>query len=336
MKKTNWGIVFLSLVLAFATTGISSSQKVCAGFLPENDMKIPVGDHSHIGMRGNGGVTEGQYNAIMDRIQSLYGPVVQQKGGTLVINRLWSDSTVNSSAEEQGNQWIINMFGGIARHPDVTIEGEALIACHEMGHHLGGAPKESSFFGSSWATDEGGADYFATLKCLRNYFAQDDNASIIAASQIDPLAEKNCDAQYSNKVDQDICKRISLAGESVSYLFQDLNKDNAKPNYSTPDSTQVSQTNDDHPATQCRMDTYFAGSLCSVPVSNDLSDTDFKVGSCVQGTDTLGWRPRCWFSPTSAGGGGGGGGGGGSCPIGDQSMCDQLCQFSPSLPFCKH
>jgi thermitase len=27
--------------------------------------------------------------------------------------------------------------------------------------------------------------------------------------------------------------------------------------------------------------------------------------------------------------------GDGSCPIGDQSMCDIICQIKPDLPFCK-
>jgi hypothetical protein len=131
--------------------------------------------------------------------------------------------------------------------------------------------------------------------------------------------------------------RISLAGQSVAYLFQDLSKDKSKPSFSTPDTTQVSQTNDDHPATQCRMDTYFQGSLCTVAVSVPNSDTDFKAGSCVEGVDQMGFRPRCWFSPDSTGGGGGGGGGGDTtCPFGDQSICDQLCQLSPDMPFCKH
>lgn len=42
--------------------------------------------------------------------------------------------------------------------------------------------------------------------------------------------------------------------------------------------------------------------------------------------------------PTDSGGGGGGEepppGGGGDCPIGDQSLCDIICQVKPDLPFC--
>jgi len=320
------------LFLGFTQASAATSKKLCKGFLPPNDLQIPVGDRSHHGITAGPGVTEQQYNQIMDRIESLYSDEVQKKGGKLVINRLWSDATVNSSAEEQGGQWIINMYGGIARHPDTTVEGEALIACHEMGHHLGGAPKENSIFGGAWATDEGGADYFATLKCLRRFFAQDDNAAIVAKATIDALVQTRCNSQFASAADKNICLRISLSGESVAYLFQDLGKEPTPPQFSTPDTSEVSKTNDDHPATQCRMDTYFNGSVCAVAASVPNSNTDFKVGTCVQGTDTLGFRPRCWFNPDS---GGGGGGGSGTCPLGDQSVCDAICKAYPTLPFCK-
>jgi hypothetical protein len=317
-------------------SGVASTQKICEGFVPANDMKIPVGDRSHFGMRNNGGITEAQYNDIMDRIQALYADVIKQRGGTLVINRLWTDSTVNSSAEQKGTSWVINMYGGIARHPDVTYEGEALIACHEMGHHLGGAPKISSIFGGAWATNEGGADYFASLKCLRLLFEKDDNAAIVAATTIDPLAKSQCEAQFKTTPELNLCLRISKSAESVAFLFQDLSKETKRPAFSTPDTTQVARTNDDHPATQCRMDTYFGGSLCPVAVTAALSDTDFKAGSCVQGTDAIGFRSRCWFNPDAATTEPGNpGGGDGSCPLGDQSICDQLCQQIPTLPFCK-
>ena len=332
-----------ALVLLLGMSG-TETHKLCEGFLPANTMKIPVGDHSVVGLLDKG-ITEAQYTEVMDRIENLYTNVVKTRGGRLVVNRLWDDSTVNSSAEQQGSDWIINMYGGIARHPDTTFEGEALIACHEMGHHLGGAPKMKSVFGGGWATNEGGADYFATLKCLREFFAKDDNAAIVAAVKIDPTVKTQCEAQFTDASEQALCKRISLSGESVAYLFQDLSRDTTRPQFSTPDKKEVSKTNDEHPATQCRMDTYFAGSVCQVALSQPQSDSDFKVGSCVQGTDSLGWRPRCWFSPTTTGGGGGGGGDdgggggggddGGNCPLGSPSLCDMACKLKPSLPFCK-
>jgi Zn-dependent protease with chaperone function len=54
------------------------------------------------------------------------------------------------------------MFGGLARDPLVTKDGFSAVICHEIGHHIAGAPRK----GFSWASNEGQADYFATTKCL--------------------------------------------------------------------------------------------------------------------------------------------------------------------------
>jgi hypothetical protein len=331
-------VLALGALIAAATTTMSEPKQLCDGFLPPNNMKIPVGDKSIKGFTGGNGITEAQFNEIMDRIQAQLGDVVKAKGGTLVINRLWDDATVNASAQQQGNQWIINMYGGLARHPDINYEGMALVACHEMGHHLGGAPKINQVFGGAWATNEGGADYFATLKCLRGFFGNDDNGAIVAKANIDPLAKSGCMQQFKTTAEQDLCMRTSIAGDSVAYVFMDLRKETTKPRIDTPDKTEVDQMDDNHPATQCRMDTYYAGIFCPVAASMPNSDTDYKAGSCVQGVDPIGYRPRCWFQPNSANGGGGGGGGGGgngTCPFGDKSICDQICQIDPSQDFCK-
>lgn len=325
--------LFIASVIAIGSVSGAQSKSVCEGFIPPNDMKIPVGDKSVKGVRNNGGLTEAQFNSIMDRIQVMYGDMLKQKGKTLVINRLWNDATVNASAQQQGNNYIINMYGGLARHPDIILEGMALVACHEMGHHLGGAPKINQIFGGAWATNEGGADYFSTLKCLRVFFENDDNAGIVSQNTIDATAKAKCMSQFTSQKEQDLCMRISMAAESSAYFFQAAKKEPTRPKFDTPDMSKVNKTNDDHPATQCRMDTYFAGAICNKPVSDQLSDSDFKAGSCVEGVDAIGFRSRCWFQPES--GGGGGGGGGGECPLGDPELCKLMCQLDPSQPYCQ-
>jgi len=295
------GLAALAFVAAAALTVKAASPKeLCEGFLPPNNMKIPVGAKirsNFFDAKVGGGITQDQFNRVMDRVQKLYGPVVAQEGGTLVINRKWDDPTVNASAEEMGSQWVLNMYGGLARHQETTEEGMALVACHELGHHLGGAPKIAGWFGDDWATNEGGADYFATLKCLRNYFAEDDNATIVASANLDPFAVARCESQFSQRQDQLLCERTLMATNSVSRLFMDLHQDPAPPQFSTPDKSVVAQMDDNHPATQCRMDTYFNGATCHVDKSVGNSRTDYHQGSCVQGTDEFGWRPLCWFKP---------------------------------------
>ncbi|MGZ3770425.1 MAG: hypothetical protein ACXVCP_12845 [Bdellovibrio sp.] len=291
MFKSALAVVALVATLGFAhKTAEVSSQTLCAGFLPENNMKIPVG------LFTLGGITEQQFNDVLDRLEKIYADDIAAKGDTLKINRLWTNATVNANATRSGNTEVLNMYGGLARHQATTVEGFALVACHEFGHHNGGAPKLGGFNGN-WATNEGGADYFATLKCLRRFFAEDDNAAILKDLDLDPTAVAGCNGQFSNEQDRLICLRTSLAGQSVANLFQSLRKETTPPTFGTPDHSEVSQMYDNHPQTQCRLDTYFAGMLCPVSESAQVSNTDYKVGTCYSPRDAVGFRPRCWFFP---------------------------------------
>ena len=162
----------LTLIIALVTV-ISQASFACdlhgkTGILPENNLNIPVG-LKFVG----GGITEAQFNRVIDRISKLYTPVVSRLGGTLSIKRNWNDGTVNAYASRSGKTWNVAMFGGLARHETVTEDGFALVVCHELGHHIGGAPKKVSYYSNSWASNEGQADYFANLKCLRKTFFKD-------------------------------------------------------------------------------------------------------------------------------------------------------------------
>jgi hypothetical protein len=115
------------------------------------------------GVGFTGGISQKTFDAVIDAALKIYTPIFASKGATFVVARLWDDETVNAYAEQNGTEWKVSMFGGLARHPETTPDGFAEVICHEIGHHLGGAPKYS---GMDWAAVEGQADYFATLKCM--------------------------------------------------------------------------------------------------------------------------------------------------------------------------
>ena len=48
------------------------------------------------------------------------------------------------------NKWVVAMFGGLARRPEVTKDAFQFVVCHEVGHHLAGWP-----FAYDWASNEG-------------------------------------------------------------------------------------------------------------------------------------------------------------------------------------
>lgn len=274
------------------STSVSGERQLCEGFVPENNLWISANTKNVTG------ITEEQFNAVIDKLEQMYAPVLAEKGGTLSVQRNWSNGTVNAYASRSGSTWIVSMFGGLARHATITEDGFALVMCHELGHHIGGAPKYTDWWGTpDWASNEGQSDYFASLKCLRNYFADQDNWAYLEGKEIEPVVLEKCQAQHPDSEMQAICARMALAGQSVSYLFQALRKEPNAPLFATPDQRQVSKTSHSHPGTQCRMDTYFQGALCSVDASEEVDQANRMTGTCNEDLHTEGLRPRCWFSP---------------------------------------
>lgn len=278
--------VGLAMTASFAGAA-SSSADARTSFLPENNLKIPI----HKDGTG-GGLTEAQFNQVLDKVEGIYSPIIAKLGGQLKIERNWTDDTVNAYAQRIGSVYSVSMFGGLARESAVTQDGFALVVCHELGHHLGGAPK------SGWATNEGGADYFGALKCLRRVFHSPGSSVFTRMESNDAVAQKACDASFKSASDRTVCLRSAAAGVSLGTLLNILGGGQVTPKLDTPDPSVVSQTDDSHPEAQCRLDTYFQASLCPAKWTADMSDTDANVGACTRSKGyTVGLRPLCWYKP---------------------------------------
>lgn len=269
--------LILSLFLMFSASSMAKS------FLPENNLNIPVGD------KAAGGITEKEFNDVISKVEAVYKPLVVSRGKELVFQRNWADGTVNAYASQRGNQWIVAMFGGLARSKEVTVEGFALVVCHEIGHHLGGAPFWAN---NTWAAAEGQADYYSTLKCFKRAFGKEN----VKLANVLPEVTEKCEKIWKNSEELALCEREISGGLSLASLLADLGGDNV-PTLATPDTSVVTKTIiNGYPGTQCRLDQYVAGALCNVDEDIDTSATDEKVGTCMKG---LGARTSCWYAPKS-------------------------------------
>lgn len=229
---------------------------------PSNNLRIPV--------EQNTGISEEVFKRVLSEVQATYDPIVSTSGKKLVLKNKWSDDTVNSDTIEHGNTWTINAYGGLARYKGMDADAYMLVLCHEMGHHLGGYPKYQEIFKMSWASNEGEADYFATLKCFRQMTLKDNANSR---------------------------KRAIAAGFKLADILRDLD-DEPAISLDTPDKTEVAETNDEHPGAQCRLDTYYAGVICTAALQTPLSDSDPKIGACSEEAgEVIGVRPHCWYKP---------------------------------------
>lgn len=282
-------ILVSAVLVVFAALSFNPRAVVLEeGFLPDNNLKIPMGSLE------DKGISEAQFNAVMDRAEAVYGPEIASRGGKLVLRRLWTNDTVNASAQRSGQNYILNMYGGLARHEAITQDGMALVVCHELGHHIGGAPKYGG--GSDWASNEGQADYFANLKCLRRLFSGEGASFTGPKGGDDAAAKEACARSFKSASDQALCVRGSMAGMSVTSLFRALRNETVIPRFDTPDPAVVSRTYDGHPGSQCRLDTYFAGSVCGRAVGEAVDETDPAKGTCTRAEGlTEGVRPLCWY-----------------------------------------
>ena len=284
----NFKLVGMLGLVGLMIAGAGQTRQLCDGLVEKNDLNIPVGS------KDAGGMTQDEFNKILDRVETKYKATVAAHGGNLVMERAWDDGTVNAYANQSGGDWIVHMYGGLARHPAITGDGLMLAACHELGHHLGGAPKINNYF-SSWASNEGQADYFANLKCFRQIVENDNNEAIVNGLNVPDAVKKGCTQQYSDYKAQLVCEREAMAGFSVAKLFQVLRKEGTEPGFTTPDANIVTEMFDAHPGTQCRLDTYYNGALCNAPYATDVSNTDVMQGTCEHQDFQPGGRPRCWF-----------------------------------------
>ncbi len=85
-------IIFTLLLSLLINPSIACNLDGTGGIVEENDINIPV-DALRVG-----GLTEAQFNAVIEKTEAIYAPVVTNLGATLVVNRKWTDGTANANA----------------------------------------------------------------------------------------------------------------------------------------------------------------------------------------------------------------------------------------------
>lgn len=314
MKVLASAVVMLATVAAYAAPNIPQPMRRGFEFYnanPEIKWSLPPNRlhmFDQVGKPSN--ITEQQFNDIIDGVVKYFEPIVKAHGAKLQAEKAWNDSTVNASAYQSGGTWYLNMYGGLARRPEVTPDGFALVVCHELGHHLGGYTFSSGY---AWAANEGQSDYFATLECAKVIWGRDFRGNeMFRRFRAPTIVESKCaEAWPGNTNAQGWCQRASAAGYSLATLLAALGGEK-QPMFETPDQSVVSRTNNEHPKAQCRLDTYFAGALCTkafdintIPARNhprgqtsaEAEQEAMKYSCFAKEGFKLGTRPLCWFKP---------------------------------------
>lgn len=231
------------------------------GSYPENDL-----DKEDFVNSFTASISEYDFRRTIDQVVNYYRPIVQSRGAQLNVEYNWADSTVNAYADKQEGIWTISMFGGMARRPEITLDGFMTVVCHEMGHLLGGFP----FYSNEDLAAEGQADFWATQACAKRVWGGGGPA---------------------------VKARAVAASRSISNLLATL-EGSSYPSPDRKDPSVVLYTQDTHPRAQCRLDTYLAGIACNQVFPLDAyPKTQFQAYSTSCLGLQKGARPRCWFAP---------------------------------------
>ena len=280
-------LLVLALIVVFI---LHLTVNANASLVPD-DVKIRIPKTSVI----KSDITEKRFNEVIERVESVYKPIISKKFGILIIQKRWNIDVVNAFAARVGPLYSVTIEGGLGRHPIMNEDGLTAVVCHELGHHLGGAPKNKIIV-NRWSSVEGQSDYFASYKCLRRMFENDDNELIISEIDVDQEVTSFCSAVYSTSKRISLCERISMASKTVALMLASFKDEEIS--FSTPDRTVVDETFLKHPKAQCRMDTYLQGALCDRPLDTKISKKNKHKGFCSRKDDfEIGVRPLCWFRP---------------------------------------
>ena len=243
-------------------------------------------------------VSEQNFFEIIQRLHKIYSPDIEKKSGLkFLMIADWKSTTVNIYANRLVDAWIVSVNGGFARTYGMTDDSFALAVCHEIGHHLGGAPR--TFLHARWPAAEGQADYFATSKCLKRYYAdlESEEAYVINKYSVPNKILEDCRGIYKNQEDFKICVRSQMATIDFAQFLNSFPDVRTLATFEAKDPKVVKGTNtNDYPKDQCRIDTLYQGSLCDIHSSVATSDSDAKLGHCNDESKP-GTRPRCWYKP---------------------------------------
>lgn len=248
-------LALLPFCVLFVSCGSAEGN---SKFLPENELWR----EDCVACEANT-MTEAIFNKIVDAGRKAYASKAANNNEQLIINARWTDATVNADCSRYNGRVTVNMYGGLARRREISIEGFALVLGHELSHAYGGAPYYPN---SQKMSGEGQSDYVSakTAYGLIAPYASDLRQTIPVAAFVANACKNKKSLAYTD------CVHTLEGGKTLGALLAVLSGEPV-PRYETPDTSVVSKTETSYPNTvQCRVDSYLAGVLNKA-------------------------RPSCWF-----------------------------------------
>lgn len=241
-----------------------------------------------------GKVSRDDLNLLSQQFIEVIGKRKELQSYSLQIEFLEGRTSINATFHYRKPNINLLFYQGLLDHEDLKPSVFLSVACHELGHIIGGAPKYDLAW-NSYVGYEGQSDYFVSLKCLRwlleDSFFQKYLLQYQTQSQ-DPFVIQQCQEQFKSEDQIKVCRMSAQAGLEFIQFFENVKEEDFYSSFGTPDSLVAGGTYGIHPDFQCRLDTFLAGALCRQGHDREVSDMDPFQGTCKEGP---GARPQCWF-----------------------------------------
>ncbi|MNJ99913.1 hypothetical protein D3C87_176940 [compost metagenome] len=212
-------------------------------------------------------IKEADYRRILAEFQAKYiGPVYQETGKPLIAPNSWSNPYFAGAAvvDEQMAQLIL--WGGLARAPGATSAVVATVLCHELGHIVGGEPRQSAPL-PEWSSSEGQSDFYAATVCLPEYLKAHPELKIPLDAEVKELCK-----------DDKTCGAIAQTGlDFIRFLQRYSYRDFKAVSVLAEESPSPELIRNRYPTDQCRLDNFVKAALC------------VSSGTTCE-------PPACWFS----------------------------------------
>lgn len=221
-------------------------------------------------------ITRDSFSLIVARVYAINAPAFVKQGLVVELGLDWQMPYLTAFVKELGApRYSLNFWGGLARVPGMNEEAWALVACHEAGHLIGGAPY-SRLNWNPWSSAEGQCDYFAASECIKRYRR---------TYQLQVPINSSCAQSFDNEEAILDCSFTMKAAEGFAKMLEYLTQYREHFQVETPDPLVVSETNyNSYPSSQCRVDTIVAGAFCELIEGSASCESEASK------------RPACWYA----------------------------------------
>jgi hypothetical protein len=247
--------------------------------------------------RNNSPELEHSFNETIDEVFEIFSPIFKSMDKIVKVKKDWLNQRQNAyvmmypSGYGEREFSEVVFYGGLLRFPGMNADSLALVACHEIGHIIGGSPVSIS--GDFIFSVEGQADYFATAKCAKLFFGPKNNELWLKNQ---PFIDNDIQRMCFNDDNMPLCTRILMASKKLARFFT-----NHSPEFRlsvlTPSKVKAKKTWVIHPDAQCRLDTFVQGYFCKADETLMPKNDDPNFAYCSENNgDMAGLRPSCWYN----------------------------------------